>query len=241
MRPRGRRAGEHVGEAHLAGLVDDQDVEHGLRPCELGPAPRPGHGADDVDRRAPASAASTSALPLSTIAAACGRAWPPFGFWPIRTGPVELDGGLGHLVEHVADDLVAVGDDADALPLGDEVHDHPRPGVGLARARWPLDRQRRRPASPARSASRRRRPSRRAVGAARPGPARRRGGVRSSRSRTDAGTGLAGRRRATRGQPGLRDEVPRAKEALRQLPARDDALRHDRPGQRHAARGSARA
>ena len=72
------------------------------------------------------SAASTSALPLSTIAAACVGPWPPFGFWPMRTGRVELDGGLGHLVEHLPDDLVAVGDDADAFPLGDEVHDHPR-------------------------------------------------------------------------------------------------------------------
>ena len=186
--PRGGRAGEHVGEAHLAGLVDDEDVQRGLGPRELGPAPRPGHGADDVDRCADRSAASTSALPLSTIAAAWVGRLAALRLLADADGPAELDGGLGHLVEHLPDDLVAVGDDADAFPLGRRgarssarpVYVLPEPGgPWIGRTPPGIARTIRVAASTAVSPGRR-------SGA--PGPCPTSGGVRSSRSRTEAGT-----------------------------------------------------
>src|SRR3712207_3277856 len=51
--------------------------------------------------------------------------------------------GVAHGLQKVADDLVAVRRDADFSAEPDQIEDHPRPGIGLARPRWTLDRQRR--------------------------------------------------------------------------------------------------
>ena len=105
--PRRRATRERVGERELAGLVDEQDVDRAAAQLLARPQSRPCR-----PRRRPrwtASAASTSALSLSTAARRMrrrpGRA---FGFCPIRTGRSSLLRRLRDLVEQVADDLVAV-------------------------------------------------------------------------------------------------------------------------------------
>ena len=62
--PRGVRDGEHVGERHLAGLVDEQHID-GLG--ELGPRPEPGRAAEDVRPRRTDSASSASSLSSSSL------------------------------------------------------------------------------------------------------------------------------------------------------------------------------
>ena len=68
----------------------------------------------------------------------CGQPSPSFAFWIPRTSDRRPVGRLAYGVEQIGDHLVAVGGHPDPLPAGEQVEDHPGPGVGLAAARWPL-------------------------------------------------------------------------------------------------------
>ncbi len=196
--------------------------------------PDPGRGAGDVDLAVRERIAHVVVARPAAGARRRSDRSPCAGFWPIRTAHAALLRLLGDLVEQVADDLVAVGGDADPPPAPDEVDDELGPGGGLAGPGRPLDgevrvvEQRREPAQRRR---RRARPGRRRAGRAAPRVRIR--GRRTGPRRTGA-AGAAGCR-APRGTapsasiPFVGDPLPDPQQALALLRRADDLPRHERP------------
>ena len=54
-------------------------------------------------------------------------------------GNLLVGGSPDHLFQQIPDHLVADRGDSNPSPLANQIHDHPRAGEGLARARWSLD------------------------------------------------------------------------------------------------------
>ena len=132
---------DHVGQRDLAGLVDEQDVDR-VDHLRRRPQPRRAGGEvgapiveprPDIRRVLPGASTRSSTRTCSVVALLdrVARATPSSAA-AVEDRPQE-----------VADDLVARAGDADPLAGGEQGADHPGPGVGLARAGWTLDRQRR--------------------------------------------------------------------------------------------------
>ncbi len=144
------------------------------------------HAVPATTSTVPASrACRTSALSSTRVTPSRWPTWASSSsaFWSARTRTCASRRRFHHGLEQVADGLVRLRGDRDHLPLADEVEDHPRPGVGLARARRALDRQRSVVELRGQGGALRRGRPRRVRRAARPSRVRR-GGRRSSRSRT---------------------------------------------------------
>ena len=103
----------------------------------------PPHDVDAAHRRAPPEQPRRRLRLVAPSAQVTMPSSP--GFWPTRTARLGDSGCSGrrreHLVEQLADDLVAVRRHPDLPARGDEVEDHARPAPGLARARRTLDGQ----------------------------------------------------------------------------------------------------
>ena len=127
---RGRDGGrEGVGQAELAGLVDDQHVD-GVVAHRLA-GEQPGGPGDDV---VGPGGTPTVVVDVGDASDGAGRC--------LAHGAQVVAGlsePLHHLLGEVVDRVVAHCGDADPLALLDQGADHVGTGVGLARARWPLD------------------------------------------------------------------------------------------------------
>ena len=126
---------QDVRQRHLCGLVDEQHID-GLP--RVGAGPQPSCAAGDVASRCRSPESSvvvvgrelqpgTLAVPFRTLSGCSGSAT------PISAA------GFNHFIEEVADDLVAVGCDADLLARRDQSANHARAGVSLSRSRRPLN------------------------------------------------------------------------------------------------------
>ena len=131
---------EDIGQRHLAGLVDEQDVD-GAAARSRRPQPRRAtHDVDLVRRASPPISASSSSVATDAVDLR------PSGLPRVRRAMRTVDALVPRphaMIHEVADDLVAVRGDADTLAGGHEGHDHPRPGERLSRARRSLDGERR--------------------------------------------------------------------------------------------------
>ena len=170
-RPGTRPDRDGVCERHLAGLVDEQDVE---RAVELRSGEEPAGAGHDVDRPGGKGRGDVG------VGADAGHA---IEVTDVGVGLLDdadrdplLGRGLDDRLDQVADRLVRLRGDADPLPGPHEVEDHPGAGVGLAGPRRTLDRQHARSSSSARrrAASRASSP-----GSTRAAPSRPLGGARA--------------------------------------------------------------
>ena len=118
---------DRVGERHLARLVDEQDVEGAV---ELGTGEQPAGPGDDVDGPGGEGVADFAVARRPGSRPRGAPTWPSSSsaFWMARTATPLLGRGRDHGLEEVADRLVGLRGDRDALLPTDEVDDHARPG-----------------------------------------------------------------------------------------------------------------
>ena len=132
--------GQHVGERHLRGLVDEEDVDATLR---FGPGPEPGRAGRDLAAAGERSEHRRVGLCHSKtfVIAVCrvGRQAADFLNRP-QVDPILLC-RCQHAVKQIPDHFVAVGADAHARAVLHQAADHARGRVCFACARRPLDRQ----------------------------------------------------------------------------------------------------
>ena len=154
------RGGQHVREAHLARLVNEQDVHDRAVTRHLARGPRPGRRPHDVEL-VPFEHASNLRVVADPRGDAAGGLASLLGLLPDpdRERDLALRAQIGrdlvHRVEEVADHLVAVGHDAHLQAGVHEPHDHVRAGERLARSRAVPGSGGRRPRSSGRGAPRR--------------------------------------------------------------------------------------
>ena len=137
---RARRAthGHDVGQRHLAGLVDEQDVDLALH-LVTGEQPRcPGR---DVDRTIHQGALDRGVVGRELDSVEVRRVVARIAFLDRPQRQPCLGRCLGGRDQQVGDRLVGRGTDPNPATGLDCLHDHARPQPGLARARWALDRE----------------------------------------------------------------------------------------------------
>ncbi len=133
--PGRRRHGEHVGQGHLPGFVDEQHVD---RLDEFRSCPEPWRAAEHAPTRL--------AKPTPRHGVVVGFFYPNVGVG--RDGVARLvrdrdraGGRLAGIDEQLTNHFVACRNHTDLAAGLDERRDHPRTGERLAGARRPLDRE----------------------------------------------------------------------------------------------------
>ena len=126
----GRRAHrQRVGERDLAGLVDDEVVE---RAVQVWPREEPGRSGEELDVAARTRERRVVRVALDELAVVLGLGVPGRRLLEPLEAHARVPGDRLDLVEQVVDGLVALRGDPDPLAAGQQVHDDPGAGPGLA-------------------------------------------------------------------------------------------------------------
>ena len=127
---------KHVGERHLRGLVHEEHVDRLER---VRPRPQPGRAA--ADRGGAAAQRREQVLISLGEGKAVLRVFDLIGLLAALQVDSQFVGRLDRRIDQVANDLMAVGRDADFLAAAHQLANHLRAGEGLARTGRSLDRE----------------------------------------------------------------------------------------------------